>query len=108
MVSVPAHNNELPRLYGYQLKTEEEFCYNQKHLAATARAVYVTVDSLRSTLEDLKASAKVFEEEEIEDPAQEAVQILSAVASVLEDAACYCQCCECFEVPVYHFLVVLL
>ena len=78
MVSVPAHNNELPRLYGYQLKTEEEFCYNQKHLAATAKAICVTVDSLKSTVEDLKASAKVFEE---------AVQILSAVASVLEDAA---------------------
>ena len=87
MISAPAHNNELPHLIGYNQKMEDELFANQKTIAASATAVCLTADTLRSTVEDLKDSIRDFEEGQVEDPAREVPRIMSAVAALLEEGA---------------------
>lgn len=87
MIVAPAHNNELPHLYGFNQKSEEELFSNHKIVAATATALCLSVDTLRDTVEDLKDSVKDFEEGRIEDPSTEAPRLMAALAALLEEGA---------------------
>ena len=81
MISAPAHNNELPRLLGFNQKMEDDMYADQKILAATA--VCMSVDSVA----DLRDSANDYLEGRVEEPAKEATRILMAVAAILEEEA---------------------
>ena len=85
MIVAPAHNNELPHLYGFNQKSEEELFSHHKIVAATA--LCLSVDTLRDTVEDLKDSVKDFEEGRIEDPSTEAPRLMAALAALLEEGA---------------------
>ena len=87
MISAPAHNNELPRLMGFNQKLEDDMYADQKLLAASATAVCVSVDSTRRIVVDLKDSANDFLDGKVEDPNKEASRIMLAVASLLEEEA---------------------
>ena len=85
MISAQAHNNELPRLQAYDQKKEDDMFTDQRHLAATAMAVCMSVDASRRIVTDLRDAAVDFAEGRVDEPAKEANRILLATAAILEE-----------------------
>ena len=76
---------EIPRLWGWQLKEEEELASTQQVVGAVAVATCASVDAARATVDDLKASCKDFEDGVFSNPSAEAAKICAAVADVIEE-----------------------
>ena len=69
------------------MKEEEDLLSIQKGAGAAAAAACTAVDSLRSLVNDVQASAQDFAEGAFQDPAQEAEFICNSVAKMVEDGA---------------------